>query len=415
MKRAVLLSILDQAMISVFNLLLNLAFIAFASPSEFGRFALVLAAGFFAVSAQNALVVMPLNYLLPGREPEEVNASLSMLTSVNLVLTLAVLATCLGFAVALGADPLFTIAILFYFFVTMIREYVRNLMVVIGMIQRTLVYDAIAIVFSAALALVLWQAMAPEAAVLAGIGGGNLVAYFLGGFDRKADYRRLGRHLKAYYREVWKDTRWALQGALQNEVVRRSYVFIVERMRDAAALGTLNAGRVGVSPLMLISSAWSRVARPKLVDDLGRSDRAGVIRVLWTGAIAIVGASVLYGLALVVAWPCIEKCIFRHRYPGIETILLCWWIYAFVVGITTVASTLMEARRQFRELAAVGLAGAIAIPLLLLVFLSLDFGIASVVLVLCGVQLAELAVFVYLLVRTGAEQTGGADGSADAP
>ena len=48
MKRTMLISLVDQALNSAFNLLLNLAFIAFATPAEFGRFAFVLAGSFFA-------------------------------------------------------------------------------------------------------------------------------------------------------------------------------------------------------------------------------------------------------------------------------------------------------------------------------------------------------------------------------
>ncbi len=405
MNRAVLLSVVDQALISAFNLLLNLAFIAYATPSEFGRFALILAASFFVISGQNALVIMPLNFLLPGREHTERNRQLSMLTTINLVLAAIVIPVSIGIGLLLDAGPILTLSVLGYFLTIIIREYARNIMVVTGRIHRTLIYDISAVVASAVLIPLFWMFLPPEAAVLFGMSAGNLVSFALGKIDIQLDLKALVPHFRAY-REVWRDTRWALQGALQNEVSKRAYVFFVERMRDAATLGTLNAGRVALSPLQLIPVAWARVARPKLVEELQAGQSKEVPRILWAGAAVIAGASVLFGLALVLAWPPIETYIFRSRYPGIELIVMCWWVHTLVVGLSTVASTLMEARRQFRELAIIGFAGAIVIPVLVFALLFAGMNGISVVLALAAVQLVELFVFVWFAARTPVQPTG---------
>jgi O-antigen/teichoic acid export membrane protein len=398
MNRTVLLSFVDQALISAFNLVLNLAFIAYASPSEFGRFVLVLAASFFLTSGQNALVVMPLNFLLPGRPVAERDGHLSMLTSANLALAAIALPLGVGLGLLIDAGPVLTLCILGYFLTIVVREYVRNLMVVSGRMGRTLVYDVSAIVASVVLILLLWNVLPPESAVLAGMAGGNFISFAFGRFDLKLDVHAFRAHLMAYGK-VWRDTRWALQGALQNEVSKRSYAFFVERMRDAAALGTLNAGRVALSPLQLIPFAWARVARPRLVEELQAGRTSSISRMLWSGAALITGASVLYALALALAWPLIETFVFKNRYAGIEVIVICWWVHTLVVGIATVASTLMEARRQFRELAAVGLAGAIVIPVLVFVLLLANADAVSVVLALASMQIVELFVVLWFASR----------------
>ncbi len=398
MKRAVLLSIIDQALNSAFNLLLSLAFIAFATPDEFGRFAFLLAGSFFASSAQNALVVMPLNYLLPGRPAPEADADLAMLTSANLALTVLIVPVGLGLAAVIGADLWLVAAVFAYFATLMMRDYVRNILVVTDRIHRTLIYDAVAIVLTAAAALALWQVLAPEAAVLAGLALGNVGALLLCRVDTKADLGQLPAHLSAY-RQVWTDTRWALQGALQNEVVARSYVFLVERMRDVGSLGTLNAGRVAISPLLLISGAWCRVARPKLVEHLRRGQVRPLLTLLWSGAAVVAGASLLYGLLLMIAWPYIEAYAFRDRYGDMADIVVVWWVYALAVGLTSVMAALMEARRQFRALAVVGLIGALIVPVLLYGLLYAGFPASSVVLGLAGISLLEFAVFGWLTLR----------------
>lgn len=398
MKRAVLLSFVDQALNSGFSLLLNLAFIAFATPAEFGRFAFILAGSFFAVSAQNALIVMPLTYLLPGRPAAETDSELAMLTSANLVLTLLALPVGLGLSLLLGTDPALMAAAAAYFATLMLREYARNILVVTDRIHLTLGYDAIAIALAAAAAVILWPLLPPEAAALGGLALGNLGALAVCRVDTRRDLRHLPAHISAY-RRVWEDTRWALQGALQSEVKARSYAFLVERMRDTAALGTLNAGRVAISPLLLVSAAWCRVARPKLVEHLRRGQRRPLLVILWSGAAVVTGAALVYGIALVIAWPYLEMFAFRGRYGDMAGIVMVWWGYALAVGLTSVMSSAMEARRQFRELAVVGLIGALIVPLLLFALLRAGLAAPSAVLGLAGVSLVEFAVFCRLTFR----------------
>lgn len=398
MKRAILLSLIDQALNSAFSLLLNLAFIAFATPAEFGRFAFLLAGSFFATSAQNALIVMPLNYLLPGREPREADATLSMLTSANLVLTSLVVPVSLALAAVIDADAALVLATAAYFGTVMVREYVRNLMVVKGRIQTTLAYDALAMGSAAVFAVVFWQELSPATAVLIALSAGNYLSFILCRFDLKLDIRRLRAHLSAY-REIWKDTRWALQGALQNEVVARSHVFLVERMRDAAALGMLNAGRVAVSPLLIVGAAWCRVARPRMVGDLARGDVAAVLRLFRSGAALVGAAAVLYGLFLMAAWPYLDAYAFRDRYGDMAGNLICWWLYALVAGQTSVMAVMMEARRQFRALAIVGFVGAIVAPLSVFALLSAGLETSFAALGLAGVALLECLVFGLLTAR----------------
>ena len=398
MKRAVLISLVDQALNSAFNLLLNLAFIAFATPDEFGRFAFLLAGSFFAASAQNALIVMPLNYLLPGREQGEADAALSMLTSANLALILLVVPAGLGLAAVIGADLPLSLAAVAYFGTLMIREYVRNLMVVKGSVHLTLIYDAIALAATVAFAIAFWQVLPPATATLAALSAGNGLSFFCCRFDLKADFGRVSSHLSAY-RGVWRDTRWALLGALQSEVMTRSHVFLVERMRDAAALGMLNAGRVGVSPLLLVGSAWCRVARPRMVEELAKGETAAVLRLLRSGMVIIVGASILYGLFLWIAWPYIDAYAFRDRYGDMAGILVSWWLYALVVGQTSVMGALMEARRKFRALAIVGFVGAIVAPLLVFGLLSVGLDVSTAAFGHAGVAFLEFLIFGALTMR----------------
>lgn len=392
------LSIADHGLMSAFNLALNLAFIAWATPEVFGNFALILAGGFFAVSAQNALVVMPLNYLLPGRDDDEVRARLAMLSTVNAVLValLSLASPLLGLLV--GADTALTACIAAFLLTMLLREYVRNVAVVAGRMGRALAGDAAAVAVSAALVPLFWQMLRPEAAALAGLAAGNLAVLCLRARELCFEPLRLREHLLAY-RAIWADTRWALQGALQNEVDARLHLFVVERWRDAAAVGTLQAGRVAVSPLLLVVGAWRRVARPKLVQSLHRGRPRQAARLIWSGALLVAASTLVYGVLLAAAWPLLEARIFRGRYPDMHWIVLFWWLYAGIVGLAGVAATLLQARRRFRELAVVGYAVSATIVALLAGLFFSGLPLVAAIAILAGVHLVELAFYCAILRR----------------
>ena len=398
MKRAVILSIFDQGMISAFNLVLNLAFIAHATPSEFGRFALVQAIAFFALSAQNALVIMPLNYLVPGRPAAEANQQLSMLTSANIALMAACLPLGLIFAYAIAADVTLSLVILGYFVVMLAREYTRNVLIVGGRMAGALAYDVAAIVFSALLVLLAWQWLPPVVAALFGVAGANALVLLIGRIELHWNSGAFVDHLRSYG-VVWKETRWALQGALQNEVEARSYVLMVEAWRDAAALGALQAGRTVMSPLLLIAPSWRRIARPRLVEHFQHDRMDAALKLLWAGALVIAAAAIAYAIVLQLAWPLFEAYVFTGRYIDMQSIVWSWWLYAVIVGMAGVATTMLEALRQFRALAALGFGLAVLIVVLLAGLIANGFDLATVVLALAGVHALELLVLVILVAR----------------
>ena len=398
MKRAVFLSIADQGLISAFNLLLNLALIAYATPAQFGSFVVIVAGAFFAISAQNALVVTPLNFLLPGHDGEEQAAQLSMLTSVNLVLSAA--AAAIGFAayLAIFGDIATAALAVPYLLVALMREYVRALMVVRGTVGRTLVFDVLAMLCTALLVPVFWQVLRPELAALAALLGGNMVALLLRGPRLHFRPASLPRHLERY-REVWTETRWALQGALQNEVETRGHIFIVEHWKGPAAIGAIHAGKVALAPLLLIAPSWRRVALPRMMEKLKRGDGAEAARLVWSGVAMFAAACLAAGAALAAGWPLLETFVFKGRYEGIGTIVFWWWVYAAIVGMITVIATLLQARRQFRDLAVVGMAVAGTILALLAGLTFTDLPLTTAILILIGVHAVELCVYCVMLRR----------------
>lgn len=389
MKRHVALSILDQGALSILSLGLNLTLIAYASPEQFGHFVMIFSGLVFATSAQNALIFTPLNVLLPGRDKSQQVQHLSMLTSISLVALAAQVLVGGGLLLLVQVDPILSIAIVAYFGTSLLREYSRAVFLVREAVGRALALDTIFIVLSALAVAGLWQVTDPLTAVIAGLTVANVLSMLLYRQSLYPDLRSFGQHWTEY-RGHWHDTRWALQGAVQSEVQARGYVFVTQAWQGASVLGMLQAGRVLLAPLPLIAGAWGRVARPKLVAMMHRNPEADGLPILVGGLMTVTGASLAYAVLIALVWPLIESFVFTDKYPDMTGIVMLWWTQALLASLNAVLGTLLQARRQFRVLAMVGLATAVGSLLALVVLsaTSLPALVALVILVasevLCG-------------------------------
>lgn len=393
MRQKLLLSIVDQALLSALNLSLALALIAFTTPTEFGVYALYFAALLIAHSIQNALVVMPLNFLLPGKAIETQNQSVQMLTTIQTLFLSFVVCAALGASLFLGSGWRICLAASVYIGTGVMREYARNLFIVQGNVRSALMLDGLFAVSSCVSILVFWQLLPPAAAFLAGQAVGCFIGLIA---TRPKTQMRLGslKNHFAAYAQIRNDVGWSLLGASQTEVQLRGYVFIVQMWMGLAALGVLQAGRIVISPLLLIATAWARIARPQFVEMHNNQDGSAA-KLLFQGIFVILACAVFYGLSIWVLWPFIEKYVFKAEYGDMWPLVAVWWSYACVVSVNVCLSTLLQARRQFKLLTGIGFLSAAASlgGMLLLSFTSLPLLFA--VWVLLAAEMIELAAQLY--------------------
>lgn len=357
MRRDLILSIVDQAILSAFNLGLSLLLVALAPPDAFGLFVVLISVQFVLLSVQNALVVTPLNVLIPGRAEDEQRRQLGMLASANLAMVLLGAVGGAVMAVVYGTPPVTAVAAAATIGLALMREYARNVLIVSERMARALVLDLVFVAVACLATALLWQTTDHVTAALGGMAVGSAVAVIGLSPARALKPRLLVDHWRSYG-AVWTETRWALLGAVQTEGQSRGYVFLVEAWRGTAVLAGLQAGRTILSPLQLAASAWGRIARPKLVAMLHRGELSGIVPMVGQGALIVGGLAVAFGALIVALWPLIETYVFRGRYTDMAPVVLLWWLHATLLSLNGVVSTLLQARRQFRELALIGMATA---------------------------------------------------------
>lgn len=417
-RSSMLLSIVDQAALSLFNLAVNLALVRLAGPSEFGLFLFAAAVILIMTSVQNATVASPITIILPHRPAGERSEGFSAVMSFNWVVM--VLSAVLGALLCLlaSANVIYLAASAAAVFTTLMREAARSVHIVRGRLGSFLALDVVSIVASALVSVLAWNWVQPATACLVGIAIGNLVAVILaarGIFSRPLSVMETFEG----YRTFWKDTRWSLLGATTTELQSRFYVFALEAFCGLAVLGQIQAGRLLLGPLPLLVGAWGRVARPAMAISLAAGDVDRAKTTFKSGIVLIISAALAFCALLYFAWPLVETWVYANKYPDIGSTAAAWAAFTLISMTQVSVSYFVLAANRLKELAfASVLSASVSCTLLL----SLGFGvnpIYSIVFLAVGecLALAYVATLAYRVAWEGRRttvitETGWADGKS---
>lgn len=328
---------------------MNILLITSADPSDYGRFILVLSLQLLSFGAQNALILMPMNVLLPGRGIWRRRATMRMLSTLDLMV-MGTAATIVGLlAIALNLPWQLCIGALALTLSAACREIQRTYFLTEQKLSRLLKLDALAMGLTVLSAAVLWQVWKPEYAVIFGLVLGNLIAVYVFGDSLFRDVRHLGRHINSY-RRYWKKSRWALVGAGLTEAQMRLYVFMVELAKGSATLGIVHAGRVLVNPVALVAFAWARASRPIIARQLTEGDEVGALKSVFTGLGLMLLLGLLYILLLLGMWPVIGNWLEPNQQAQVASVLWLWCIFALLHLPPICFSVYLQAAHRYGDL-----------------------------------------------------------------
>ena len=366
LRKAVGIALIDQAVLSLFNLGLNLMLIALAAPAEFGRYIYASAILLVATSLQNALVTTPLAVLVPGRPADEQVRVVQGLLSFDLPFRIGCALIAPVLCLLTDHSPDFLLAVTVCVYSALGRETWRTLALAFEQPAECLRIDSIAVLASCVATAGLWWVLRPAVACIAGIAIGNFVGAYMARRTRAPERLPIPEAIRNYRAMFWGDTQWSLMGAGTTELQYRSYVFTLEFFREASVLAAVQAGRLLLGPLSLVVSAWGKVARPEMARNRAENDAQGMMRITASGMVYVLSVAVAYCAALFLLWPLAERWIFKGRYADVGLMTMAWAGYMLVVTTHMVLSVPLQAAMQLKELAKVTMATAVLTGLLLL-------------------------------------------------
>ena len=367
MKRRLILSVADQAIVSAFNFGLNLFLIRMAAPQEFGLFAIVTAASLFSTMVQNALVNTPLSVHLPIA-PDDARRTrlLRVFTAANALLTLLVV-TIGGLTLALwlgSGQSMTALSACLYLASQFVREYYRALMAVEGRLASLFRTDLACIVLAVSALAALFvldeaqRPILPSVFLIVGLAGTISIVPACIASARLGSLRALIADMRQVFRDQWHEIRWSLLGVITTEIQNRGYVYIAAAVFGPAAVAQLQAGRILFGPLNLLSGAWARGARPQLAGLIGHADASGFDAMLGRAMRGFALFNLLFLAGLWMVWPLLSPLVFHGKYPDLEYLVAAWGIANIAFQCRSCLGIGVQAMRRFRELTMATIAGA---------------------------------------------------------
>lgn len=372
MRSNIVLSVIDQALISAFNFALNLYLIRLWSPEDFGVFAVVSAAAILAAMLQNALINTPLAVHLPVAASADQKALLRrVFTASNAALTLLLLCGATG-GLWLWLDVShrhLAVAAGLFMASQFLREYYRALLAVDGRLRALLgvdvAYVLLAVLTLAAVQLGGYTVLQSVPAVLLVLSGWGLVSVLVYLWPRALPpLAALPGEARSVFASQAHEIRWSLLGVITTDIQNRGYLFVAAAVFGPATVAHLQAGRIFFGPLNLLTSAWSRVARPQLARHLGSGESDVFKKLLRQALSAFVVFNLLFLVALYVAWPYLSALVFHGKYQDLGYVTAGWGLANLAFQIRSCLGIGVQAMRRFRQLTSATIFGAIVSSLM---------------------------------------------------
>lgn len=349
--RRALISLIDQAWLSLLNFALGLLLIRLTAKEAYGVYAQLYVAGVFAASMTEALITNPLTTLaagVPAQRRDELIAHLARFQGVLSTGMAIVLGTGAALAVWGAALPLpwlLGLAFAVYVKTSAMREFRRSVIFLHHQPQRVLKLD-----------LAFGLALTAGTAMLVGLGWLSLPAVFLilAAANTVALARQpalpVAREPTAYgqaIREAWRRGRLGLAGAALAWTVNYSYLYLAAAWLGAAASADLNASRLLLIPISLSVVAWSRVARPTLGVHLVRNEWPTLQRLVLLSAVGITVVTALYAGALWLSLPWLGPRLLGEKYAHAHILVAAWGLYFAVNGLRSVYGAVLIAQDRY--------------------------------------------------------------------
>jgi O-antigen/teichoic acid export membrane protein len=401
------ISVFDQVLLSGLNLLIGVALIRFATKETYGLYSQVMAAGLLSTTILGALITSALNTLavrLSTIERQQMVARVARLQWICAALFAVICGVglfALDTLVTLGENPVFlACAFALLVWTQGVREYCRAACFIEGSPETVAKIDFVFVLLTMiGASAMLWieRVTVAEIVFVMALANGLSASVYAMRLLRQVD---AGTSTDLYLRDVkslWKLSRWAVIGSLLGWMGLNSYLYLVGGMVGVAALADLNASRLTLMPIVVIGTAWGKVAQPAMGRMIANVDWSGLNRFIVKSLIAIESFAVFYVLALWLMFPLLSAHLLGAKYQNILPFIFLWGLYFAVNAARTMGTVLLSSFGAYRALfwqGALSLAILITMSLLLIP----EYGVGGALAAMVLVEVIELATnHLYLL------------------
>lgn len=184
-------------------------------------------------------------------------------------------------------------------------------------------------------------------------------------------------------KKLWTGGKWsALYGFIYN-LRAQAHTLIVALVFGPSAIGMLNASRIFVTPVIMVSPAISQVMVPRLVTKenyrLGSSLRYGFLISIFQFYIVV-----FYMAIVLLLYDSILNLFFPEDMPEMKALVFAWGVFASMLALRNGMEITLVAQRLFKKQMKIA---TLTLPIsLLLISISINYGLDIVIYCLATIE-----------------------------
>jgi O-antigen/teichoic acid export membrane protein len=384
-----LLAVSDQALLSLVNLLSNIFIIRFSTKSEFGIYGVGFASIVLISGLTHALISLQMTLIAPDKLESERNEYFgSMFIAMVVVVSIFVVLALLGVAISGGTlsseyrSLVMVIVLSLPGVLTM--QFMRQYHYFFNLAHRVLLFDLIYFFTYFCLMSFLVYFEVADIHLWALIANGG-IALILGLtaliLSVRINIKSSFALAKVSLIEAWRSGSWAVLGSFMTALQSQSYIYLLLFLRGASSVAEMNAARLFLSPLLVMSAGLSRVMIPKMALLKAAGDINQAVKIAIKVMLALIVMLIFYLGIVMFAWDWLSGYMEDKSYENLGLLVAMWGVYFVGSVMVNTPSELLQVFREFRMLT---LTGMVASGLVLLGSIPaiIYFGVIGAILIL---------------------------------
>lgn len=406
--KALSVSVLNQAVSSATNFALGIYLVRMLSPAEFGLYGIGFAISLFYAGIGNALFLTQMVVHTPDKSPEDrlpYAGRMFVLVTVFCICTIVLLAAVLllcgnkldpishhaGLATAITAASIAYLAKDFFVrhaYNVRRETWALSIHGVIAAAMACLLVMQYKSTTTFSVEIAMWVYAVAQAC-------GSLLGYL---FARLPVARHRPAELYADLREAWLGGKWSSITNLVYFARTQAHTIVVAALLGPIGVAKLNAARLLVTPVVMLSPALAQVAMPRLAAARGLDER----RLMHLGCmftLALLAVALLYSALLLGSYDFISNKVLGDHYHDLFLLTALWCLWAMLSAINNGIALISQVLKQFKAISHANTITAILSLCVVYVF-SINYGLPGA---MAGVLLSEaiLMIVLFYVLRIG--------------
>lgn len=405
------ISALNQAVSSGTNFLLGIYLMRMLTPLDFGLYGIGFAISLFYFGFGNALFLIQMVVHMPDKAPEDrlpyagrMFLLVAIFCTVTILLTilLLIVSGSMWESIVLHEELAYAILassvayLLKDFFVrhaySLNREtWALTIHVVMACIMVFLFWLQFQLMFFLNVERALWIYAVAQAS-------GALLGYLLTRLP-VADHQL--SVLLEDLREAWHGGKWASINNLTLFARAQAHTIVVTVLMGPVAVAKLNAARLLVTPVVMLTPALSQVAIPRLAVKRGQGKDHLMRLGRWITS-TLLTVALVYSAILLSGYDFIANKILSEKYQDLFLITVLWCLYTYFLALRNGVEMIGQVLKKFKCLSSANTYSAI-ISLIATYLLTVGYGLSGA---LIGLIIGEaaLAFFIYRILKISGEK-----------